>query len=92
MDELLGEKETLIGRAANQTPIPFSGWVKIRFQLCSNSSLHPELLVPVLVSNEPGVAEPPIIGYNVIEHLMINGTERLPDITAKVVRWIRTCF
>lgn len=30
MDELLGEDETLVGKAANQTPIPFVGWVELK--------------------------------------------------------------
>lgn len=62
LDELLSEDEILVGKAVNQTVIPFAGWAEIKFKLGSNRSPQPELLVPVLVSNEPGVAEPPIIG------------------------------
>ena len=85
MDELLGEDQTLVGKAANQTPIPFAGWVELKFKLGSNKDQQPELLVPVLVSNEPGVAEPPIIGYNVIEHLVMNGMAQHPEVTPAVV-------
>lgn len=86
MKELLDEDETLVGKAANQTPIPFAGWVELKFQLGSKGGPQPELLVPVLVSNEPGVAEPPIIGYNVIELTVMNGMEQHPDVTPTVVR------
>lgn len=86
IEELLGEDETLVGKAANQTPIPFAGWVQLKFKLSSKGDPKPELDVPVLVSSQPGVAEPPIIGYNVIEHLVMNGMEQHPDITPAVVR------
>lgn len=86
MNELLEEDETLVGKAANQTVIPFTGWVELKFKLGSSRSPQPELHVPVLVSNEPGVAEPPIIGYNVIEHMVMNGMEQHPKITPAVVR------
>jgi len=85
MEELLGEDETLVAKVANQTPIPFAGWVELKFKLGSNKGPQPELLVPVLVSNEPGVAEPPIIGYNVIEHMVMNGMEQYPEIIPAVV-------
>ncbi|KAK0138038.1 hypothetical protein N1851_025766 [Merluccius polli] len=86
LNEILSEDETLVGKAANQTVIPFAGWAEMKFKLGSNQSPQPELLVPVLVSNEPGVAEPPIIGYNVIEHLVINGMKQHPEVTPAVVR------
>ncbi|XP_039866235.1 uncharacterized protein LOC120720578 [Simochromis diagramma] len=84
--ELLGEDEALVGKAANQTPIPFAGWVELKFRLGSTRDPQPELVVPVLVSKEPGVAEPPIIGYNVIEHFVKDGMEQHPDVTPAVVR------
>lgn len=66
LNELLVEGETLIGRAANQTDIPFSGWGELKFQLGPKRGSQAELLVPVLVSNEQGVGQPTNIGYNVI--------------------------
>ncbi|CAI5640554.1 unnamed protein product [Oreochromis niloticus] len=84
--ELLGEDEALVGKAANQTPIPFAGWVELKFRLGSTRDPQPELVVPVLVSKEPGVAEPPIIGYNVIEHFVKDGMEQHPDVTPAVVK------
>ncbi len=86
LDELLSEDETLVGKAANQTVIPFTGWAEMKFKLGSNRGPQPELLVPVLVSNEPGVAEPPIIGYNVIEHLVMHGMKQHPEVTHAVVK------
>lgn len=46
---------------------------------------QPELLVPVLVSCEAGVAEPPVIGYNVIEQLVRDGLAQQPGVTLAVV-------
>uniref|UniRef100_A0A3B3IJJ6 Gypsy retrotransposon integrase-like protein 1 n=2 Tax=Oryzias latipes TaxID=8090 RepID=A0A3B3IJJ6_ORYLA len=85
-EELLGPGETLVGTAANQTPIPFAGWVELKFRLRAETQPQIELLVPVLVSSEPGVAEPPIIGYNVIELLIKNGMEQQPEVTSRAVR------
>lgn len=86
LEELLSEDETLVGKAANQTPIPFAGWAELRFKLGSSAGSQPELLVPVLVSSEAGVAQPPIIGYNVIEQLVKKGMAQQPDVTPAVVR------
>ena len=61
LDELLGS-EQLIGVAVNQTQIPFLGWVEVRFRLGRDSALQEPLLVPILVSSDPNVAEQPIIG------------------------------
>ncbi|KAK0149633.1 hypothetical protein N1851_009618 [Merluccius polli] len=69
LDELLGS-EQLIGVGANQTQIPFLGWVEVRFRLGRDSALQEPLLVPILVSSDTNVAEQPIIGYNVIEEVV----------------------
>ncbi|KAG5855118.1 hypothetical protein ANANG_G00045560, partial [Anguilla anguilla] len=31
-DEILGENGTIVGRAVNDTPIPFAGWVELQFK------------------------------------------------------------
>lgn len=62
LSELLGPVP-LNGFAANQTVIPFMGWIPAEFKLTASASL----LVPVLVSSDPNVAEDPIIDFNVIE-------------------------
>ena len=64
------EGEHLTIRAANKSEIPFDGVVVLRFSLGDE---HEGFLVPVLVSSQP-ISEP-IIGYNVIEHLVLNGTD-----------------
>ncbi len=73
MDEILDEDENLVGKAPDQTLIPFAGLVELRFKLGLSKGPQLELLIPVLVSNELGAAEPPIVGYNVIKHLVKNG-------------------
>ncbi len=45
-----------------------------------------ELLVPVLVSNEQGVGQPPIIGYNVIQQLVTKGMEQNPDVVPEDIK------
>lgn len=69
IQELLGP-EILTGLAANQTEIPFSGWVEVEFKLCNKEVETEALAVSILVSDDPGVAERPIIGYNVIEEVV----------------------
>ena len=64
------EGEHLTIRAANKSEIPFDGVVVLRFSLGDE---HDGFLVPALVSSQP-ISEP-IIGYNVIEHLVLNGTD-----------------
>ncbi len=86
LSELLDEGETLIGRAANQTDIPFSGWVELNLQLGPQRGAEVELLVPVLVSNEQGVGQPPIIGYNVIQQLVTKGMEQNPDVVPEDIK------
>lgn len=85
MDELLEENETLVCSSTNKTPISFADWVELTFELGSNRGPQPGLHVPVLVSNEPGVAEPTVIGYNVIELIVKNGIEQHPEVTPAVV-------
>lgn len=68
LSELLGS-DILLGMAANQTEIPFMGWVEVEFRLGKESALTKPLLVPIRVSSDPHVAAEPIIGYNVIEEI-----------------------
>lgn len=69
IEELLGPG-TLIGLAANQTEIPFLGWIEVEFKLAESPHLTEPLLAPMLVSSDPDVAEQPIIGFNVIQALI----------------------
>lgn len=68
LSELLGS-DILLEVAANQTEIPFMGWVEVEFRLGKGSAMTKPLLVPILVSSDPHVAAEPIIGYNVIEEI-----------------------
>lgn len=69
IEELLGPG-TLTGLAANQTEIPFDGWVEVRFSLSSKPQTREILQVPMLVTSDSNVAENPIIGFNVIEEVI----------------------
>lgn len=68
LEELLGD-EPLVGLVANQTQIPFDGWVEVQFKL-TNPCSEETVLVSMLVSGDPKVAEHPITGFNVIEELL----------------------
>ncbi|TRY57863.1 hypothetical protein DNTS_017659 [Danionella cerebrum] len=83
LSEIIGSG-ALDGRAVNQTLIPFSGWVEVKFALPTAKPVPFDLLVPVLVSSEYGVAEEPIIGFNVIEHLLEKGIEP-PRVATEVI-------
>ena len=67
---------TLIGLAANQTQIPFLGWVEVEFRLPQDQGSSEPLLAPLLVSSDSNVAEQPIIGYNVIQAIISQGDEK----------------
>lgn len=68
LSELL-DSNILLGVAANQTEIPFLGWVEVEFRLGKGSAMTKPILVPILVSSDSRVAVEPIIGYNVIEEI-----------------------
>ena len=57
--------------AVNGTKVPYIGWAKVRVKLTapSSDSNQEELLVPFLVASEK--LDCPILGYNVIEELLI---------------------
>ena len=58
-------------QAANGSPIPYIGWVDIKVQL-EGTDKH-EVVVPFLIT--PNYIGPPIIGYNVIELLVLEAME-----------------
>ena len=51
--------------AANGSTIPYEGWVELNFQVGESENILP---VPFLVVRE--IVELPLVGYNVIEHLI----------------------
>jgi len=74
VSELIDPDEPLHLEAANGTDMPYVGWVEIPFKLTASDS---ELLVPVLVLK--GCQQQcPIIGFNVIEHLV---SESMKEVT-----------
>ena len=60
ISELLDTKLNLA--TANGSPLPYNGWVELRFKLSRDSN---HLVVPFLVSSAS--VDAPLIGYNVIE-------------------------
>ena len=68
--ELLGIQETIKLQAANGTQIPYCGWVEIKVRLRGND--NQEVLVPFLITEQN--IGPPIIGFNVIELFVREGT------------------
>ena len=75
IEELLGPG-TLIGLAANQTEIPFLGWIEVEFKFAQGQSSAEPLFAPMLVSSDVNVAEQPIIGFNVIQAIISGGDDR----------------
>lgn len=53
----------------------FAGWAEITFRLPTEEAPQSKLLVLVLVAQEDRVAEEPITGFNVIEHMLERGIE-----------------
>ena len=66
--ELIDPLDPLHIEAANGTEMPYIGWLEVSFKLTANDE---ELLIPMLVLK--GNQQPcPIIGFNVIEYLVVN--------------------
>ncbi len=69
--ELVDPLTPLQVEAANGTEMPYTGWLEVSFKLSASDD---ELLIPVLVLR--GNQQPcPIIGFNVIKHLVMNSTQ-----------------
>ena len=69
VSEFLEEREQLRVTAANSTDVKIDGVMLLEFTLGKAGG---EFYVPVLVGSEDVVE--PILGYNVIEHLLLNGS------------------
>ncbi|CAB4037594.1 Retrovirus-related Pol poly from transposon, partial [Paramuricea clavata] len=61
--------------AANGSKIPYVGWVELKFQVQDSAN---EVSVPFLVTREN--LELPLVGFNVIEHMINSGTLQENDI------------
>lgn len=58
------------------------GWIPVEFKLSRSDTSSASLLVPVLVSSDPNVAEDPIIGFNVIEEVINEQLKQQQGVTA----------
>ena len=64
--------DNLTVRAANATEVKYDGVVLLDFSL--NGMEEEGFVIPVLVASDDIVE--PILGYNIIEHLIVSGTEK----------------
>lgn len=69
VSEILDSPEDLTLTAANGTEMPYLGWIETTFRLISETDQMKELIIPVLVMKGCHLSHP-IIGFNVIEHIM----------------------
>ena len=72
---LLGS-ETLNLTVANGEKLPYDGYIEIDFTLRGEGGTQFSIPVPVLVT--PHFLEHPIIGYNVVEEILVNHKDRTP--------------
>ncbi|KAL6463235.1 hypothetical protein MHYP_G00276260 [Metynnis hypsauchen] len=80
LDDPYVTDETLIEKMNEAASVEWERQQKLKRSTSSRSTR-----VPMLVTNEIGVAEEPIIGYNVIEQLVKNGVEHPPAITTQAM-------
>ena len=83
VEELLGAGEELILEAMNGTDIPFDGWIEVRFKLARDDTTVDELTVPVLVGRKE--QEYLIVGFNVIEEILLQHTEN-PQAASNIIQ------
>ena len=69
VSEILDSHDDLTLTAANGTEMPYLGWIETVFQLASETDQAEELIIPVLVMKGWHLSHP-IIGFNVIEHIL----------------------
>ena len=69
VSEILDLPDNLTLTAANGTDMPYLGWVETTFQLGSEIDQTKELIIPVLVMKGFHLSHP-LIGFNVIEHIL----------------------
>ena len=85
VSEILDSSVDLTLTAANGTEMPYLGWIETTFRLASGTDQTTELIIPVLVMKGWHMSHP-IIGFNVIEHILTN-TEK-----TKQYRTVRKAF
>ena len=67
LEELLGTKPLNV-LAVTGTPVPYEGWLEMTVNLPGNSDPNLSIEVPFLVVNVS--LERPLLGYNVVEHIV----------------------
>lgn len=88
--EIVDPDNPLQVEAANGTEMPYVGWVELTFRLAASDE---ELHVPMLVMK--GSQQPrPIIGFNVIERIVINSQEKQTNDTEeeKLIKTVKMAF
>ncbi len=68
---MLDLPDSLTLTAPKGTEMPYLGWIETTFRLVSETDPAKELLIPVLVMKGCHLSHP-IIGFNVIEHILEN--------------------
>lgn len=69
VSEILDSADDLTLTAANGTEMPYLGWIETTFRLVSETDQTQELIIPILVMKGCHLSHP-IIGFNVIEHIL----------------------
>ena len=80
--ELIG-RQPLSVLAVNGEPLPYDGWIGVMVSLPDNSDPNLTIQVPFLVSSVP--MDRPLIGFNVIEQLILgpeSGADLIPTLVA----------
>ena len=70
--DLLQSERNLDLRAANDTPIPFEGWIELELRMKTPRTCTPVVFPALITQNR---IQQPIIGYNVIETLVHHSGE-----------------
>ncbi|KAK2903785.1 hypothetical protein Q8A73_010442 [Channa argus] len=83
--ELIGKKDLSV-LAVNGQPLPYDGWIGVVVSLPDNSDPDLSIQVPFLVSSVP--LDAPLIGFNVIEQLVL-GPKGDTDLIPALVKLIR---
>lgn len=90
ISEIVDPDDPLQVEAANGTEMPYVGWVVLTFRLAASAE---EFRVPMLVMK--GSQQPrPIIGFNVIERVVINSQENQTNVAEqeKLIKTVKMAF
>lgn len=93
VSELLDAPNNLQITAANGQNMPYEGFIEVTFGLAADGADPKELVVPMLVMKGGSLSQP-ILGFNVIEHIIKTSTIGEPDVMRKeqLHEALRTAF